>query len=98
MSIIQLINEAISNETTLGLACKPYVDKRTRSKTIPDRLQVFGLSFRTVFQVPESLLMQLLKERLGQLDCVSKGWILHGFPLDRDQAFALDRAGFMPNK
>ncbi len=48
--------------------------------------------------VSESLLMQLIKERLGQLDCVSKGWVLHGFPLDREQAFALDRAGFIPNK
>jgi adenylate kinase len=42
--------------------------------------------------------MQLLRERLGQLDCVSRGWILHGFPRNREQAEALERAGYAPNR
>lgn len=32
------------------------------------------------------------------MDCVSKGWVLHGYPKNREQAEALDRAGFVPNK
>ena len=51
-----------------------------------------------MFKVPDSLILQLLKEKLGSLDCVSKGWILHGFPKTREQAEALDAAGFNPNK
>lgn len=48
--------------------------------------------------VPEQLIIQLLRERLGQLDCVSKGWVLHGFPKNREQADSLERAGFVPNR
>ena len=53
---------------------------------------------RFLFQVPEQLIIQLLRERLGQLDCVSKGWVLHGFPKNREQADSLERAGFVPNR
>lgn len=42
--------------------------------------------------------MPLLRERLGQLDCVSKGWVLHGFPKTREQAEALERSGYIPNR
>lgn len=42
--------------------------------------------------------MPLVKERLSRLDCVSRGWVLHGFPRSRDQAEALDRNGFTPNR
>ena len=48
--------------------------------------------------VPEQLIIQLLRERLGQLDCVSRGWVLHGFPKNREQADSLERAGFVPNR
>ena len=48
--------------------------------------------------VPDSLVLPLLKERLGQLDCVSKGWIIHGFPKNREQAEALERSGHVPNR
>jgi adenylate kinase len=48
--------------------------------------------------VPDSLILPLLKERLGKLDCVSRGWVLHGFPKTRDQAEALERSGFSPNR
>jgi len=78
ISVSDLVRQAISNDTTIGNACKPYFNKKT---TIPD-----------------SLVIQLLRERLGQLDCVSKGWVLHSYPKNREQAEALDRAGFVPNK
>lgn len=49
-------------------------------------------------KVPDSLVIPLLVERLGKLDCVSRGWVLHGFPRNRDQAEALERNGFAPNR
>ncbi|XP_034027307.1 adenylate kinase 8 [Thalassophryne amazonica] len=32
--------------------------------------------------VPDILMLRLLEERLSQADCRSRGWVLHGFPLD----------------
>jgi adenylate kinase family enzyme len=42
--------------------------------------------------------MPILAERLSKLDCVSRGWVLYGFPKSLDQAESLDRAGFSPNR
>jgi len=49
-------------------------------------------------KVPDSLVVPLLQERLSKLDCVSRGWVLHGFPKTRDQAEALESHGFIPNR
>lgn len=49
-------------------------------------------------KIPDSLILQVLKEKLGSLECVTKGWVLHGFPKTREQAEALDAASFTPNK
>ncbi|CAF0804531.1 unnamed protein product [Didymodactylos carnosus] len=48
--------------------------------------------------VPDSLLLQIIRERLSQLDCVTKGWILIGFPRTREQAESLARSGFQPTR
>ena len=61
-----------------------------------DELQISIINL--TFIVPDSLILPLLKERLGKLDCVTRGWILHGFPRSRDQAENLDRMGFSPNR
>jgi len=49
-------------------------------------------------KVPDSLVLGVLKERLSKLDCVSKGWVLHGYPKTREQAEALESSGFLPNR
>ena len=49
-------------------------------------------------KVPDSLLFPLLKERLERLDCVSRGWVLHGYPKTREQAESLEANGFSPNR
>jgi len=63
---------------------------------------LLGVAIRPHLQkktkIPDSLILQVLKEKLGSLECVSKGWVLHGFPKSREQAEALDAAGFTPNK
>lgn len=56
---------------------------------------VFFCDFRTV---PDDLVLQLLKSRLAQLDAVTKGWVIHGFPKTREQAESLARAGYEANR
>lgn len=49
--------------------------------------------------VPDSLLMQLIRERLSQKDCIAKGWVMIGFPRTREQAESLARTPNMsPNR
>uniref|UniRef100_A0A674K9B3 Adenylate kinase 8 n=1 Tax=Terrapene triunguis TaxID=2587831 RepID=A0A674K9B3_9SAUR len=36
--------------------------------------------------------------RLNRLDCMTDGWVLHGFPKDLDQAEQMERAGIIPNR
>ncbi|XP_041369348.1 adenylate kinase 8-like [Gigantopelta aegis] len=50
------------------------------------------------FPIPDNIVMSILKERLSQLDCVTRGWVLHGYPRTRDQGEQLQRAGFTPNR
>nr|XP_040142468.1 adenylate kinase 8 isoform X3 [Ictidomys tridecemlineatus] len=48
--------------------------------------------------VPDSVIMKILAERLDRQDCVQKGWVLHGVPRDLDQAQKLDSLGYIPNR
>ncbi|XP_066510718.1 adenylate kinase 8-like [Hoplias malabaricus] len=49
-------------------------------------------------RVPDSMVLQILTERLSRLDCTMRGWILHGFPKDLDQAEALQETKFRPSR
>lgn len=48
--------------------------------------------------VPDALVMSILTERLSQLDCVTRGWVLRGYPMTREQADELNTAGLTPNR
>ncbi|XP_070532328.1 adenylate kinase 8-like [Ptychodera flava] len=74
----QLIKEAIVNESKIGEAIKPYVERD--------------------MMMPDNLIMSLLKDRLSQIDCVTRGWVLRGFPRTREQAENLTSAGYEPNR
>nr|XP_023484988.1 adenylate kinase 8 isoform X4 [Equus caballus] len=52
----------------------------------------------SLVNVPDSLIMKVLSERLNQQDCIQKGWVLHGFPRDLDQALMMDSLGYKPNR
>ncbi len=39
--------------------------------------------------------MQIIRDRLNQKDCITKGWIMIGFPRTRDQAESLARVPLM---
>ena len=44
--------------------------------------------------VPEATLLKVLTDRLSRLDCVTRGWVLHGYPRTREQAEQLSGAGY----
>jgi adenylate kinase len=46
--------------------------------------------------VPDDLIISIVKERLAEEDCQSKGWLLDGFPRTGVQAEALKAAGITP--
>ena len=48
--------------------------------------------------VPDDMVLSVVTRRLGCLDCTSRGWVLHGFPLTGNQAELLAQAGFRPNR
>lgn len=46
--------------------------------------------------VPDSLIISIIRERLHAEDAIMNGWLLDGFPRNKEQAIALDAAGFCP--
>ena len=46
--------------------------------------------------VPDSLIIQMVKNRLAQDDVKQKGWLLDGFPRTKAQAQALQDSGVVP--
>ncbi len=48
--------------------------------------------------VPDHFFLELLLERLTQPDCAASGWLLDGFPHNKEQAAALAAAGLVPDK
>lgn len=54
--------------------------------------------FEKRMAVPDSIITKALAERLSQQDCIQKGWVLHGFPRDLDQARMLTSMGYSPNR
>ena len=51
-----------------------------------------------IFTVPDDMVMQMLSRRLCQLECAVRGYVLHGFPLNRDQAELMMTNGHKPNR
>ncbi|XP_067398001.1 adenylate kinase 8 isoform X2 [Emydura macquarii macquarii] len=54
--------------------------------------------FDSGWPVPDNIVLKLLADRLNRLDCMTDGWVLHGFPRDLDQAEQMERAGIIPNR
>ncbi|XP_048043646.1 adenylate kinase 8 isoform X2 [Megalobrama amblycephala] len=49
-------------------------------------------------QVPSSIVLRIFTERLSRMDCTTRGWVLHGFPQDVEQAEKLQESNFLPNR
>ncbi|XP_036383951.1 adenylate kinase 8 [Megalops cyprinoides] len=48
--------------------------------------------------VPDSLVLQILTQRLSRMDCTTRGWVLHGFPRSVEQARKLQECGVIPSR
>lgn len=44
------------------------------------------------------MVLQILTERLSRLDCTTRGWVLHGFPRDVEQAERLQESNIVPSR
>ncbi|KAM5299456.1 adenylate kinase 8 isoform 2-T2 [Ctenodactylus gundi] len=62
----------------------------------------FGELIQSFFEkevtVPDTIVLKVLTERMDQQDCLLKGWVLHDFPRDLDQATTLSSMGYGPNR
>ncbi|KAI5937999.1 Adenylate kinase 8 [Manis javanica] len=70
-------------------------------EAVADKSSLGGLIqpfFEKGVAVPDSIIVKVLSHRLSQQDCVQKGWVLHGFPRDLDQAHMLHSLGPKPNR
>uniref|UniRef100_A0A0A9G1Y1 adenylate kinase n=1 Tax=Arundo donax TaxID=35708 RepID=A0A0A9G1Y1_ARUDO len=47
--------------------------------------------------VPDEIVVNMVKERLLQLDAQEKGWLLDGYPRSYSQAMALENLGIRPD-
>ncbi|XP_003407533.2 adenylate kinase 8 [Loxodonta africana] len=62
----------------------------------------FGELIRPFFEkkmaVPDNIILKVLTKRLNQQDCIQRGWVIHGYPRDLDQAHLLESLGHKPNR
>ncbi|KAM9641383.1 adenylate kinase 8 isoform 2-T2 [Trichechus inunguis] len=62
----------------------------------------FGELIRPFFEkkmaVPDNIILKVLTKRLNQQDCIQRGWVMHGYPRDLDQAHLLESLGHKPNR
>ncbi|XP_062399906.1 adenylate kinase 8 [Sardina pilchardus] len=49
-------------------------------------------------EVPDSIVLQILVARLSRLDCTTRGWVVHGFPRDVEQAEKLQESNHTPSR
>uniref|UniRef100_A0A8D0HHF9 Adenylate kinase 8 n=1 Tax=Sphenodon punctatus TaxID=8508 RepID=A0A8D0HHF9_SPHPU len=54
--------------------------------------------FDSGWPVSDNIVLKILTERLNRLDCVTNGWVLHGFPRDLEQAEKMGKARIIPNR
>ncbi|XP_070234875.1 adenylate kinase 8 isoform X4 [Bos mutus] len=80
----------------INVCCGQLLKEAVADKSkYSDLIQPF---FEKEIAVPDNIIMKVLKQRLDQQDCVERGWVLHGFPRDLDQAHLMDSLGYKPNR
>lgn len=48
--------------------------------------------------VADNIVLKVLSDRLNTVECHVRGWVLHGFPRDEDQAKLMETAHIQPNR
>ncbi|XP_016052142.1 PREDICTED: adenylate kinase 8 [Miniopterus natalensis] len=80
----------------INVCCGQLLKEAVADKTMYG--EVIQPYFEKELAVPDSIIMKVLAQRLNQYDCLQKGWVLHGFPRDLDQAYMLSSVGYAPNR
>lgn len=57
---------------------------------------MFYVIFPTL-QVPDDVVVEMVKGRLSMKDCEQKGWLLDGYPRSASQAEAIEKEGIRPD-
>lgn len=89
-----MIKQQVVNKTPAGASMKSYIARDALGKplkVLQEESNIKICFFHSIFIVPDSLVMPLIRDRLGQRDCITKGWIMIGFPRTREQAESLAR-------
>ncbi|XP_074066934.1 adenylate kinase 8 isoform X4 [Macrotis lagotis] len=80
----------------INVCCAHLLKEEVAKKSaVGEYIQPF---FERKMKVPDQIVIRVLLDRLNKQDCISYGWVLHGYPHDLDQANLLDTAGLMPNR
>ncbi|XP_023814531.1 adenylate kinase 8 isoform X3 [Oryzias latipes] len=86
----------------------PAVGKYTLCKRLSAELQAVHVTTESLLQgqselsalsekdLPSELLVRILQQRLKEVDCLKKGWVLQGIPKTRLQALNLQQVGVLP--
>ncbi|XP_040298714.1 adenylate kinase 8 [Bufo bufo] len=48
-------------------------------------------------EIPDALWARLIQERLSEVDCAKRGWVIEGFPRSREQGLLLQMNGATPD-
>jgi len=69
-----------------------------KSSTIGDQVRQFRSENGEKSSLPDDLMVRCISERLSQIDCQTKGWIMFNFPKNNVQAESINMLGHRPNK
>lgn len=99
MCCSQLLRSVAAEGATLGEQIQPYLDCCSAGRSLSHtHMHARMHSNHDTTAVPDLLVLQVLENRLSQLDCSSRGWIIHGFPRNLDQARLLHKSQYQPNR
>ncbi|XP_075415199.1 adenylate kinase 8 isoform X2 [Tenrec ecaudatus] len=80
----------------INVCCGQLLKEAVADKTkFGELIKPFFTQDRTV---PDSIILKILTYRLNLEDCVQRGWVLHDYPRDLDQAQLLQNLSHKPNR
>ncbi|XP_053180704.1 adenylate kinase 8 [Scomber japonicus] len=103
--LITLLQRTSMNSPRVILIGPPSVGKHTVAKQLSSELRAVHVSLDSLLldqselsaeEPPDELLVRLVQQRLKEIDCFNRGWVLEGFPQTRLQALSLQQVGVIP--